>query len=131
MITLEADQLAPATLTDPATLDAHVQDLTATLGEPTLITLSSETETLRFGIGHHGGASVVLFLDQAHEPWHAINPKPSPAASDEVEFRTGSTVYRFDGELRVPDDLARSAARQFIETESKPTVLRWRREPTE
>ena len=131
MVTLEADDFGPVTLTGPADFDAHIHDLTATLDQPILITLSSETERLRVGVGHPGEASLVLFLDQVREPWHAVGPNAPRSDGGELEFREGSTVYRFGSELRVSEALARSAARQFVETGTRPTVVRWRREPQE
>ena len=127
MITLHVEGLPPAALGDSASIDTQLRGSISAENGPTLITLRTSNEMLRIGVGHDTGDSVALFLDRAAEPWHAVGPCLSIHAAS-LEFRSGSSIYSFDGELRIPEADTRAAARQFIETATRPDLLAWRRE---
>ena len=115
------------TVADPIGLDRALDRLEQELDQPALVALTNSSETLRIGLGHPS-SSVALFLDTHRQPWAAQRQAASDPAGG-ATFVQGAVAHDFYSSAVITPAQARRAAHEFLETGSRPTSLRWAREP--
>lgn len=91
------------------------------LGKPTILFLEREgVGSLALGIG--GGLSVMAFVRQGGESYHSIGDASRKGV---VQFWCREQLDDFLAETAVREDLAISAAHEFLRTGQRPSTVSW------
>ena len=113
-----------------AELDDTLDQLEASLTEPSLVALTAGGVGLNIGIGRDD-VSVALYLARDGRPmggWSSTVPKSD--RGEDVVFAKDGRRYSFYAEATITPDVARQVARDFVlAPDSLPLSVEWRYEP--